>query len=172
MIDQLRVEKGYEAALGAALGDDRRMLQDTLRSRAWQRGESDALRRVIDRTTGANATVGAPTTWVLSNHDVYRHLTRYGGGAIGGIVLAQIIQRMTGVAVAPDAAAAATGVVLSAIYMLTLVQRVFWNPLVHEENKKLTDMRPSGRRTSTCSARRNWPPAIVRPTTCLVCVKR
>ncbi|MDQ6891570.1 MAG: NADH-quinone oxidoreductase subunit M [Acidobacteriota bacterium] len=37
----------------------------------------------------------------------------------------------------------ATGVILSAIYMLTLVQRVFWNPLVHEENRELTDMRPS-----------------------------
>jgi len=37
----------------------------------------------------------------------------------------------------------ATGVILSAIYMLTLVQRVFWNPLVHEENKRLTEIRPS-----------------------------
>ena len=26
---------------------------------------------------------GAPTTWVLSNHDVVRHTTRYGGGAQG-----------------------------------------------------------------------------------------
>jgi len=39
--------------------------------------------------------------------------------------------------------AAATGVILSAIYMLTLVLRVFWNPLVHDENKTLTDVRPS-----------------------------
>jgi NADH-quinone oxidoreductase subunit M len=38
---------------------------------------------------------------------------------------------------------AATGVILSAVYMLTLVQRVFWNPLVHEENRKLPDIRPS-----------------------------
>ena len=38
---------------------------------------------------------------------------------------------------------AATGVILSAIYMLTLVQRVFWNPLVHEENRELTEIRPS-----------------------------
>ena len=36
---------------------------------------------------------------------------------------------------------AATGVVLSAIYMLTLVQRVFWNPLVHEENRSLPEIR-------------------------------
>jgi hypothetical protein len=34
-------------------------------------------------------------------------------------------------------------VILLAIYMLTLVQRVFWNPLVHEENKRLTEIRPS-----------------------------
>ncbi|WP_067496911.1 glycoside hydrolase family 13 protein [Actinoplanes sp. TFC3] len=36
------------------------------------------LRAVIDRTTGANAEVGAPTTWVLSNHDVTRHASRFG----------------------------------------------------------------------------------------------
>ncbi len=41
------------------------------------------------------------------------------------------------------AAAATSGVILSAIYMLTLVQRVFWNPFAHEENRKLTDVRPS-----------------------------
>jgi NADH-quinone oxidoreductase subunit M len=41
------------------------------------------------------------------------------------------------------AIAAATGVILSAIYMLTLVQRVFWNPFAHEENRTLTDVRPS-----------------------------
>ncbi len=41
------------------------------------------------------------------------------------------------------ALAGATGVVLSAVYMLTLVQRVFWNPFAHEENRKLTDVRPS-----------------------------
>jgi NADH-quinone oxidoreductase subunit M len=38
---------------------------------------------------------------------------------------------------------AATGVILSAVYMLALIQRVFWNPLVHEENKKLPDIRAS-----------------------------
>jgi len=29
------------------------------------------------------AEVGAPCTWVLSNHDVIRHSTRYGGGEVG-----------------------------------------------------------------------------------------
>ena len=36
------------------------------------------MRACIDRTLGAHATVGAPPTWVLSNHDVTRHVTRYG----------------------------------------------------------------------------------------------
>jgi NADH-quinone oxidoreductase subunit M len=35
---------------------------------------------------------------------------------------------------------AATGIVLGAIYMLSLVQRVFWNPLVHDENRGLSDL--------------------------------
>jgi NADH-quinone oxidoreductase subunit M len=35
----------------------------------------------------------------------------------------------------------ASGIVLGAIYMLSLVQRVFWNPLVHEENRELLDMK-------------------------------
>ena len=37
-----------------------------------------ALRAVIDATLAAHAPVGAPPTWVLSNHDVTRHVTRYG----------------------------------------------------------------------------------------------
>jgi alpha-glucosidase len=36
------------------------------------------LRAVIDSTLAAHAPVGAPATWVLSNHDVTRHVTRYG----------------------------------------------------------------------------------------------
>src|SRR5512132_2353387 len=39
--------------------------------------------------------------------------------------------------------AAATGVILSAIYMLSLVQRVFWNPLTREENRSLPEIRAS-----------------------------
>ncbi|MGW7344915.1 glycoside hydrolase family 13 protein [Streptomyces sp. NPDC054854] len=42
-----------------------------------------AMRTVIDESLAATASVGAPTTWVLSNHDVVRHVTRYGGGARG-----------------------------------------------------------------------------------------
>jgi alpha-glucosidase len=37
-----------------------------------------ALRRVIDAQLEALAPVGAPATWVLSNHDVTRHVTRFG----------------------------------------------------------------------------------------------
>ncbi len=37
-----------------------------------------ALRRTIDASMAANDAVGAPTTWVLSNHDVVRHVSRLG----------------------------------------------------------------------------------------------
>ncbi|MEU6419610.1 glycoside hydrolase family 13 protein [Streptomyces spiralis] len=36
------------------------------------------IRRVIRATLAANGEVGATTTWVLSNHDVVRHATRFG----------------------------------------------------------------------------------------------
>ncbi|MEV4636777.1 glycoside hydrolase family 13 protein [Actinoplanes sp. NPDC049548] len=42
---------------------------------AWDAG---LLRECIDRTLDAHRAVGAPATWVLSNHDVTRHVTRYG----------------------------------------------------------------------------------------------
>jgi alpha-glucosidase len=44
---------------------------------AW---DAEALREVVDTTLDAMRPVGAPATWVLSNHDVVRHLTRLGGG--------------------------------------------------------------------------------------------
>ncbi|ACV79318.1 glycoside hydrolase family 13 protein [Nakamurella multipartita] len=40
-------------------------------------------RRVIDETMANLRAVGAPATWVLSNHDVVRHPTRFGGGQLG-----------------------------------------------------------------------------------------
>ncbi|MEU6315343.1 alpha-amylase family glycosyl hydrolase [Streptomyces sp. NPDC047014] len=43
----------------------------------------DAIRTVIDESLSATTSVGAPTTWVLSNHDVVRHVTRYGDGPQG-----------------------------------------------------------------------------------------
>jgi len=35
---------------------------------------------------------------------------------------------------------AGCGIILGALYMLHMVQRVFWNPMVHEENRQLKDM--------------------------------
>jgi alpha-glucosidase len=46
----------------------------------WDAG---ALRRCIDTTLASHAPVGAPPTWVLSNHDVVRHVTRYGRAETG-----------------------------------------------------------------------------------------
>ena len=42
---------------------------------AW---EPVLMRECIDRTLDAHRAIGAPATWVLSNHDVTRHVTRYG----------------------------------------------------------------------------------------------
>ena len=40
--------------------------------------DAAALRASVDRTLAAHRGVGAPATWVLSNHDVTRPVTRYG----------------------------------------------------------------------------------------------
>ncbi|MFG3256109.1 glycoside hydrolase family 13 protein [Streptomyces sp. NPDC048172] len=40
--------------------------------------EAAAMRAVIEESMAATTSVGAPTTWVLSNHDVVRHRTRLG----------------------------------------------------------------------------------------------
>lgn len=42
--------------------------------------DAAALRRVIDTSLTAMGAVGAPATWVLSNHDVVRHSTRFADG--------------------------------------------------------------------------------------------
>jgi alpha-glucosidase len=39
---------------------------------------AESLRAVVDSSLAALGAVGAPATWVLSNHDVTRHVTRYG----------------------------------------------------------------------------------------------
>ena len=40
--------------------------------------DATTLREVIDSSLRANEAVGAPTTWVLSNHDVIRHASLFG----------------------------------------------------------------------------------------------
>ena len=45
--------------------------------------DADGMRKAIDESIDALSGVGAPATWVLSNHDVVRHVTRYGGGPLG-----------------------------------------------------------------------------------------
>ncbi|GAA2758599.1 glycoside hydrolase family 13 protein [Actinopolymorpha rutila] len=46
--------------------------------RGWDAAQ---MRASIDHTLGSLSEVGAPPTWVLSNHDVIRHVTRYGRAA-------------------------------------------------------------------------------------------
>ena len=45
--------------------------------------DADAFRETISSTLANLAEVEAIPTWVLSNHDVVRHPTRYGGGEVG-----------------------------------------------------------------------------------------
>ncbi|ETK37416.1 glycoside hydrolase family 13 protein [Microbispora sp. ATCC PTA-5024] len=45
--------------------------------------DATRFRAVVDESLRTAALVGAPSTWVLSNHDVKRHVTRYGGGERG-----------------------------------------------------------------------------------------
>ena len=45
--------------------------------------DAAALRKAVVDSIEALAEVGAPPTWVLSNHDVTRHVTRFGGGEVG-----------------------------------------------------------------------------------------
>ena len=45
--------------------------------------DAPAFAEVIRRTFASTEPVGASPTWVLSNHDVTRHVTRYGGGEQG-----------------------------------------------------------------------------------------
>ena len=44
---------------------------------------ASAFAEVIETTLPAMMSVGGAPTWVLSNHDVHRHATRYGGGETG-----------------------------------------------------------------------------------------
>ena len=46
---------------------------------------ADSLRAVIDSSLNALHAAGAPATWVLSNHDVTRHVTRYGRPQTRGV---------------------------------------------------------------------------------------
>jgi alpha-glucosidase len=47
---------------------------------AW---DPDEISQAVERSTTSLRAVGAASTWVLSNHDVVRHPTRYGGGELG-----------------------------------------------------------------------------------------
>ncbi|MEE4544163.1 alpha-amylase family glycosyl hydrolase [Streptomyces sp. V4-01] len=53
-------------------------------SAGWDAAE---LRAVVERSLSAMGAVGAPATWVLSNHDVTRHATRFANPPGGGTQL-------------------------------------------------------------------------------------
>ncbi len=45
--------------------------------------DATSIRAAVDNSLDAVAAVGASATWTLSNHDVEREVTRYGGGSVG-----------------------------------------------------------------------------------------
>ncbi|EME24165.1 alpha-glucosidase [Rhodococcus triatomae BKS 15-14] len=45
--------------------------------------DAEQVRAAVDNSLAAVAAVGGTPTWTLSNHDVEREVTRYGGGAVG-----------------------------------------------------------------------------------------
>ncbi|SDY18071.1 alpha-glucosidase [Amycolatopsis xylanica] len=45
--------------------------------------DADALHAAIERSLAVPQAAGAPATWTLSNHDVWRQVSRYGGGEQG-----------------------------------------------------------------------------------------
>lgn len=45
--------------------------------------DADALRTAIERSLAVPKSAGAPATWTLSNHDVWRQVSRYGDGERG-----------------------------------------------------------------------------------------
>jgi alpha-glucosidase len=47
------------------------------------RFRADELRSTIENALSTVEGTGSPTTWVLSNHDIVRHVTRYGDGLVG-----------------------------------------------------------------------------------------
>ncbi len=84
---------GDRMAIAEAWADDEAKMAQYLRSDELQQAfnfhwleapwSAAAFRRVIERTFAAVDPVKASPTWVLSNHDVEREVTRYGGGELG-----------------------------------------------------------------------------------------
>ncbi len=56
------------------------------------------------------------------------------------VITGTMVSARLGVYAGPDAALAAAGVILAAIYMLSLTQKMFFGPLTHPKNKNLPDL--------------------------------
>lgn len=51
--------------------------------------EASGIRGIVEHSLRANGLVGAPTTWVLSNHDVTRHASRFSGNRATALLRAR-----------------------------------------------------------------------------------
>jgi alpha-glucosidase len=74
-----------------------------------------SLRRAIDETLVEHAAVGAPPTWVLSNHDTARHVSRYAREQVGepGANLRHLLDRPADLALGTRRARAAALLMLA-----------------------------------------------------------
>jgi alpha-glucosidase len=83
----------HSMAVGEVWVTDNRRLADYLRADELHLGfnfrlalapyDAAAVRTAIDESLATAAAAGAPPTWTLSNHDVWREVSRYGGGTAG-----------------------------------------------------------------------------------------
>ena len=90
-----KVMDGYPGAMavGEVWVTDNHRLANYLRSDELHLGfnfrlvlaefDAAAVRTAIEESIATAATAAAPPAWTLSNHDVWREVTRYGGGEVG-----------------------------------------------------------------------------------------
>jgi alpha-glucosidase len=90
-----KVLDGYPHAMtvGEVWVTDNRRLADYLRNDELHLGfnfrlalapfDAAAVRTAVEESLATAAAAGAPPTWTLSNHDVWREVSRYGGGTAG-----------------------------------------------------------------------------------------
>jgi alpha-glucosidase len=93
MIRKVLDEYPGAMAVGEVWVTDNRRLADYLRPDELNLGfnfrlvlapfDAAAVRTAIEESMVTATTAGVPPTWTLSNHDVWREVTRYGGGELG-----------------------------------------------------------------------------------------
>ncbi len=85
-----------EAAMATYYGNDDELHMSFNFSFLWSPWDPSELRRRIGSTLGHLRTRNASPTWTLSNHDVPRHRTRYGGDELDARIAAVLLMTLPG----------------------------------------------------------------------------